>query len=263
MKGSIYIEKISGDADKPGLVMLHGWAMHSGLMKQLAEQLSEQFNIYLVDLPGHGLSKLSGATFDITAIANDVYAALSEMLKGKTNWLGWSLGGLVAMKIAELFPDSVNKLLLLASTPAFVKQPGWQHAVEKQVFENFARELQNDPRSTISRFLSLQVRGAEDSRQTLKKLREMVFAKDIANQATLVEGLTILEQTDLRQVFNDLKVSSLLLGGERDTLVPQTALFELANNENVEASIIKKAGHAPFLSHPGQCAEEIIRFCHV
>lgn len=260
---SIYIETIGSGTGKPDMVMLHGWAMHGGLMKGLAEELSDQFCVHLVDLPGHGHSQLNGTGFDITSIANEVFNQVSVKVAGKATWLGWSLGGLVATMIAELFPQQVSKLVLLASTPAFVKQSGWDHAVDKQVFENFASDLQKDLQATITRFLSLQVRGTEDSRQTLKILREIVFARDIASEGVLREGLGILEQIDLRNSLHRLTMPALLLGGERDTLVPQSALITLANNNgSIKTSIIEKAGHALFLSHPQQCAKAITGFCH-
>ena len=260
---SIYIETIGSDTGKPDIVMLHGWAMHGGLMKGLAEELSDQFRVHLVDLPGHGHSQLNGTGIDITSIANEVFNQFSVKVPGRATWLGWSLGGLVATRIAELFPQQVNKLVLLASTPAFVKQPGWDHAVDKQVFVNFANDLEKDLQATITRFLSLQVRGTEDSRQTLKTLREIVFARDIASEDVLREGLGILEQTDLRESLQELTMPTLLLGGERDTLVPQAALIALANNNgSIKTRIIEKSGHAPFLSHPLQCSKAITGFCH-
>lgn len=260
---SIYIETIGSDTNKPELVMLHGWAMHGGVMKGLAKRISDQFIVHLVDLPGHGNSPLNGSGFEINNLANDIYQQVSEKLTGKATWLGWSLGGLVAMKITELFSDNINNLILFASNPAFVKHEDWCYGVDKEVFENFSNELRNDLKATIIRFLSLQVRGAENSRQTLKQLREVTFSKDLADGQVLNHGLHMLQDTDLRNLFNDAKVPLLLIGGERDTLVPKSALVELSKSKNVTTSIIEKAGHAPFLSHPEQCIEEIRRFCHV
>lgn len=263
MNTSIYIETIEPGAESHDeLVMLHGWAMHSGLMKDLAEKLSNRFRVHLVDLPGHGASRSNGTPFNLPQTADDIVDAIKAKVTGKAVWLGWSLGGLVALSIAEKYPQLVSQLVLLASTPAFVKQDGWQHAVDKQVFENFSEELQDDLKATITRFLSLQVRGTEDSRQALKRLRDIVFVRGMPSQHVLTDGLTILKQTDLRQSFNHIKIPVLLLGGERDTLVPPGALHELGKHGNVETCIIDKAGHAPFLSHLNQCAEAITGFAH-
>lgn len=264
MNASIYIETLESEAADPvDLVMLHGWAMHGGLMKGLAEKLSGEFRVHLVDMPGHGASQPGDADFELGHLATAIVDSIKNKINSRAIWLGWSLGGLVVMKIAEQFPQLVHKLILLSSTPAFVKSNDWPHAVEQQVFENFADDLQSDLKATITRFLSLQVRGADDSRQTLKRLREILFTRELANENRLQEGLDILKKTDLRKLLNNIKIPLLLLGGERDTLVPQTALQTLANNNHyIEASIINKAGHAPFLSHPEQCAKAITGFCH-
>lgn len=262
MAESIYIETLASRSEKPReIVMLHGWAMHSGLLKELANDLTEEFRVHLVDMPGHGNSQQVRATLSLDNLANDIHAAVTKKVNGKAIWLGWSLGGLVATRIAELFPGSVDRLILLSSTPAFVKKNDWPHAVDKSVFQNFASELKKDLRTTLSRFLSLQVRGCDDSRQTLKQLRDIVFSKGMASENVLLDGLKILEQSDLRKPLNQLDTKVLLLGGRRDTLVPESALYEIANHrDNMRVELIDKAGHAPFLSHAQQCGKTIKEF---
>ncbi|MEO8742605.1 MAG: alpha/beta fold hydrolase, partial [Lysobacteraceae bacterium] len=41
----------------PPLVLIHGWAMHSGLFGALLDRLAERRTLHLVDLPGHGRSR--------------------------------------------------------------------------------------------------------------------------------------------------------------------------------------------------------------
>jgi pimeloyl-ACP methyl ester carboxylesterase len=50
----VFVESI-GEGDP--LVLVHGWGMHGGLMRDLAMDLSENFQVFVVDLPGHGRSK--------------------------------------------------------------------------------------------------------------------------------------------------------------------------------------------------------------
>ena len=45
-----------GAGGSPDLVLLHGWAMHSGVWRGVRDRLAEHFRLHLVDLPGHGLS---------------------------------------------------------------------------------------------------------------------------------------------------------------------------------------------------------------
>ena len=48
--------KISTSGQGPELLLLHGWAMHSGIWGGLVDSLSSEFHVNLVDLPGHGLT---------------------------------------------------------------------------------------------------------------------------------------------------------------------------------------------------------------
>ena len=83
----------------PDLVMLHGWGMHSAIWTDWAALLAERFRVHLVDLPGHGLSDASTA-----ASLDDWAEAVKRVAPEGAWWLGWSLGGLVAMQTARLFP---------------------------------------------------------------------------------------------------------------------------------------------------------------
>ncbi|MGB6143398.1 MAG: alpha/beta fold hydrolase, partial [Rhodanobacter sp.] len=55
---SLFIEK-AGHGPLP-LVLLHGWAMHGGVLAPLVEALEQQCTMYVVDLPGHGRSRDCG-----------------------------------------------------------------------------------------------------------------------------------------------------------------------------------------------------------
>ena len=46
--------KVAGNG--PDLVLLHGWGMNADVWDETAEQLSQQFRVHSVDLPGHGRS---------------------------------------------------------------------------------------------------------------------------------------------------------------------------------------------------------------
>ena len=54
----------------PPLVLLHGWAMHSGLWAPLLPRLAERYRVHPVDLPGHGHSApVAPYTLDAVAAA--------------------------------------------------------------------------------------------------------------------------------------------------------------------------------------------------
>ena len=105
----------------PDLVLLHGWAMHSGIWGSVRDQLAQRFRLHLIDLPGHGLSPLS-ETGTLEHWAEIVAGTLPE----RCVLGGWSLGGRVAMELALREPQRVEKLVLLATTPCFAKLSDWE-----------------------------------------------------------------------------------------------------------------------------------------
>jgi len=237
--------------DGPDLVLLHGWGMHSGVWSSWAKQLCQRFRLHLVDLPGHGDSPCQGQ-----GELEDWATAVREVVPEQAWWLGWSLGGLVALAAAGIHPGVIRGLTLLATTPRFVVTADWKQAVNAQVFDRFAEQLQADVERTLLRFLSLQVKGAEHSGETLRCLRSELRKKARPDGEALSTGLRFLQQADMRHVLAAPEIPLFWLLGERDTLVPADVRHEFPA---IQSAVITGAGHAPFLSHPDQCAGEIKR----
>lgn len=240
----------------PDLMMVHGWGLHGGIWKPLLPLLEAHFRVTCVDLPGHGRSDWQGEeTLDAMA------GALLSVAPAGAAWLGWSLGGLVAARAALLAPTRVNALIEIASSPCFVRRPGWQSAMLPVLLDTFADELAEDYARTLDRFLALQVRGSENSTAALKMLHALMLLQGEPNADALRAGLELLRTTDLRDRLGKIECPVLLLAGERDTLVPVSAmraagkLFHAA-----QLQVIDGAGHAPFIAQPEQVAEKITKF---
>ena len=90
---SLHIETL-GRGPVP-LVLLHGWAMHGGVLSPLVDALADRCTMYVVDLPGHGYSRHCGLPLEPSACAAAIAQATPPAL-----WLGWSLGGLIALTAA-------------------------------------------------------------------------------------------------------------------------------------------------------------------
>ena len=229
----------------PDLVMVHGWGMHSGVWSDWADTLAGRFRVHLVDLPGHGRSD-----FTVGCSLDDWSAALAEVVPDGAFALGWSLGGLVMQNLARLAPQKLGALVLVASTPRFVRAPDWPCAVEGAVFSQFAAELEQSVERTLVRFLSLQVRGSEGGGDLLRRLRVPLKAHPYPRPAALRAGLHLLEDGDLRELPPPAAAPYWLFG-ERDTLVPVAVRHCVPGRHRVIAG----AGHAPFLSHPRECSD--------
>lgn len=239
----------------PDLVLLHGWGLHAGIWEPVIESLSARFRLHLYDLPGHGRSA-SAQGFTLESVC----AALAESAPAQAHWLGWSLGGMVALAFAALHPQRVARLALAASNPQFVASEDWPQAMAPEVLADFARALREDYAATLNRFLGLVARGAPDN-AVLRRLRQEVKAAPAPTLEGLRSGLEILRAADLRRQLVELPMPTLLLAGTRDTLVPVAALRDLAERyPQLRLQEFAQAGHAPFISHPQAFVAALVEF---
>jgi pimeloyl-[acyl-carrier protein] methyl ester esterase len=235
----------------PALVLLHGWALHSGVWGDATTgvrvRLAQRYTLHLIDLPGHGRNAGVAPASDVGGLAAQVLAAAPP----RAHWLGWSLGGVVALAAALAAPQRIAKLVLTASTPRFVQAPGWPQAQTEAAVARFEARLRSDHHGVVRDFLALQVLGDERAQATLHELKARVLDGGGPAPAALAAGLAVLRATDLRSAAPALAVPLLGISGTMDRLTPAAALEWLCRTvPDGRHLALARSAHAPFLSHP-------------
>lgn len=242
--------------DEAPMLLIHGWAMHGGMWRTVAEKLARHFRVLAVDLPGHGESEAL-ANADLDTVVDTLSARFGEPL----NICGWSLGGQVALRWAMRYPQQVQRLMLVASTPSFVRRDGWSHAMSVELLLEFSAALQRHYALTLKRFLALQVRGGERERELLAAFRDILFSRGEPDLDALQGGLEILRTCDLRNALPFITQPALIVAGECDALAPMEASQYMAQQMPfAELVRIRGAAHAPFLSHADEFIMHLVRF---
>ena len=247
---------ITTDGHGRDIVLIHGWAMHAGIFASLADRLAAQFRVHRVDLPGHGAHHgYAPGVLDPGICARAIADATPP-----APWLGWSLGGLVALQAALDDPAHVHGVIAVACSPRFVVAADWPHGVATSVFGEFAAALESRYEAAIERFLALETLGSPNAREELRMLKAEVFARGAPLPEALREGLAILDRCDLRSALPELRVPSLWIGGRRDRLVMPAAMRWAAAQCTSSDYLELAAGHAPFLSHAEEMSAAIRHF---
>lgn len=236
----LYIEH-HGHGDRH-IVLLHGWAMHGGIFAPLTAALAEHFRVHVVDLPGHGYSREVSVPLALDACTDAIAAATPP-----ATWLGWSLGGLLALHAARRHCDQVRALAMLCASPRFTRAADWPHAVDADVFRQFGAALKDDFRGTINRFLSLEAMGSVRAHDEARQLRTEIFARGEPDSRVLQQGIDLLCNSDLRDSLPHIEKSSVWIAGRRDRLVPAAAMADSAAQCGGHHVNVEHAGHAPFI----------------
>jgi len=248
------IQSYQQGAGEP-ITLIHGWGMNSAVFEPLIPLLTKQFEVIRVDLPGCGLTPwVEGADFDAQV------DTLSRVLPDSAV-LGWSMGGLYALRLSRLYPQRFKKLMLLSCNPCFVQRPDWLTAVDASVFNEFSSDLGADWRATIRRFLGLQVRGSGQARQLIRQISELLMQGGAPNPEAMRFGLELLLKHDARNELAELEVPVMSILGQNDTLVPVELAQQLhLVNHLIRVECLARSAHAPFLSHTDKVADLISEF---
>ena len=238
------------------VVMLHGWAMHTGVWREFSQALAARHQVVCLDLPGHGLSA-DISPYTLESVVDAVYAQLPEQA---CVLVGWSLGGNIALRLAEKYPQRVKAVVLIASNPHFMQSKSWP-GMPAQLLQEFVANLQNNCRQTLLRFMSLQVQGRPDVRASLKQIKRAMQECAAPETEVLLAALQVLQTVDQRETLRSLNLPVLMIFAGQDTLVP-VSVGEACQllSPQLELHIIPDAGHLPFISDQKHLLDLLLDF---
>jgi pimeloyl-ACP methyl ester carboxylesterase len=105
----------------PPIVLLHGWTMTHQVWDQQVLDLGARHRLILPDLRGHGDSDKPLRGYELDRHAADIDALISRLELGPVTLVGWSFGGMTAMRVAAAYPDRVHGLVLInAAGPKYL-----------------------------------------------------------------------------------------------------------------------------------------------
>lgn len=245
-------------AAAPELVLLHGWGLHSVVWDPVVPDFLEHFQVTVIDLPGMGRSPLPRQGLQ----RDDLVRRLLAVAPARAVWMGWSLGGELALAVAAQAPQRVSALALVATNACFLQREDWPCAMPAAVFRQFSELFAEDGDGTLFRFLALQCRGSERMKEDIRFLQEIVYLQGLPAPRALREGLDLLATLDLRHELATLQQPVQLILGATDYLVPAAAGDALkALQPALSLAVIEGSGHAPFLAQPALFLAAFHDFC--
>lgn len=241
----------------PDLVFLHGWGFDSRVWQPVAEALSDSFSVRCIDLPGYGASRDA----PITSFDESVAAVLKQIPAGAT-LVGWSLGGMVALACARREPARLGGLVLVATTPSFVRRDGWIQGMPPLMLGGFKVALRADLLGLLQHFAGLMNHGDQNARDLTRLFKRLGKTDEPIDEALLL-GLDWLRDIDLRDALPAIGTPTLLIQGDADPLMPIGAAQAMAEAlPQARLETFPGVAHVPFFGDPArfvQCLRDFAR----
>jgi pimeloyl-ACP methyl ester carboxylesterase len=242
----------------PPLLLVHGFGGAAWNFTEMQPFLVGR-RLIVPDLPGHGGSTPLPAAATLRGFAD----ALVPLLEGPVDVFGHSLGGVVALRLAERHPELVRRIVLAA--PAGISSASRRGEVMLglagivQPGRRAGRRVDRIARSRLLRHLvfgRFEVSNADTltERGVYGLLRGTVLHTD-----TLGAGLA-LARDDPRQELQRVEAPVLVLFGARDQQVPLEDGFEYTRRLGGELRLIADCGHLLIAERPEVCARAATEF---
>lgn len=228
------------------IYFIHGWGVGPGVWSTFINELNYQGQVQTPGLPGYDLK--SKQKDNKKHRIDTMVEQIADQISANAILVGWSLGGMIAIKLAEYKKNLINTLVLLASTPCFVKKPDWSHGVDITRLRMISSNLKQDTSGVLQTFISETAIGDPAPKNTIRILQEHTLHETQCIEA-LSDGLEILKNEDLRHNMNKLTCRTGMILGKNDRLIPvATGESVIRSSPATRLVTIENAGHAPFIS---------------
>lgn len=239
---SIHYE-VDGAADVPWLVFSSSLATDLTMWDEQAAYFSNSYRVLRYDQRGHGRSDAPAQRYSFETLIADVLALMNELRIERAHFCGLSMGGAIAMGLAQSNPGRVDRVIICdspcASTPESARQ--W----EERIAIARAQGMSALADSTIARWFPAETFAAKPA--YLMKIRQMILTTPVNG---FIGCAATLADHDFRSSVRTVTRPVLFLAGEKDgtTLAAMRQMQSaLVGSQFVE---IPGAGHICNLEQP-------------
>jgi 3-oxoadipate enol-lactonase len=227
----------------PPLVLLHCLGVDHRFW-DFARPLVQGFTLYRYDLPGHGISPVPHSAYTIADLSDQLAAVMEKNAIARAHIGGISLGGLIAQDFAARYPERVDRLALIDTTPRYTDEMRRMWAERAGTARSKGVAIMVD--ALLGIWFSKQAiaqNGASVSyvRETLTHCNGEAYA--VACEA--------LAAADLRAALGSIRAKTLVVCGDDDIPSFLDAARQLAGSiPDARLEWISGARHASILEKP-------------
>jgi pimeloyl-ACP methyl ester carboxylesterase len=242
------------------VVFLHGFCESKEIWREFIPPFTERYHVIVPDMPGFGKSQGNTRYHRIDDMAGEIHTLLLNLDVQKCVIIAHSLGGYVALALAEAHPEVVQGLGLFHST-------AYADSEEKKHTRNKTAEFID--KKGVEPFIENFVPGLF-YKDRHPELRERIdWVKQLAVQTPRETAVAVTkamrDRPDRTQVLQQLEVPVLFIAGEADEAVPlagSEAQFSLPKEPVVH--ILPETAHMGMFERPQETrkmVEEFIARC--
>lgn len=238
------------------LLLMHGIG---GNRTNWADQIAgfaEHFHVVAWDARGYGGSDDYEGPLNFSDYTEDVVRVLDHFGARKAHIAGLSMGGRIAMDLAEKFPDRILSLTLIDTHPGF----GHLSEEKKAEFIRLRKEplVNGKEPKDIAEPVARTLVGPKASEEAYQRL---VASMTALHKESYIKSIEATVMSANHDKLEEIRVPTHVVVGEDDRLTPPEIGRHIADRiEGAELTIIPDAGHLVNIEQPGAFNKAVLSF---
>lgn len=242
-------EPVDGDT----IVLIHGFGANKDNWTRLARELSNEFNVYAIDLPGHGDSSKA---LDLGYRFEDQVGHLSQILAAldieKSHMMGNSMGGAITALYAATYPSEVLTAVLFDPAGIF----DYDSELVELVMEG-DNPLIPAKKGDFKRLIDFALEKKPFVPWPIYDvMEERAIANRDVNQVIFAAIRDSGYESDFRNAITRIDAPVLLIWGKEDRVINyRNADVFVAQIPDARSVLLEGVGHAPMVEVPEESAQ--------
>jgi len=245
-----YEDSAPNDTQKPVIVFAHGLLWSSQMYEKQVAYFKSDYRCIAFDFRGQGQSQITKSGYDMESLTEDTLGLLAALEVDKYHFVGLSMGGFVAQRIAINHPERLLSLTLLETSadPEDPKNVPQYRKLVKAIRWLGIKRVSNKvmPIMFGSTFLADKLRKS-DRKQWLTMLQGN-------RKGGVIKATTgVIERTGTYEQLGEITTPTLIIVGDEDAATPyaksERMHFAIAGSK---LAVIKGAGHTSTVEEPDQ-----------
>jgi 2-succinyl-6-hydroxy-2,4-cyclohexadiene-1-carboxylate synthase len=254
---------VEDQGNGPPLVLLHGFTGSAASWTSVSSELASDHRVIAIDLIGHGASSspVDPSRYEFDQALHDLAEVTAQLGVTHAAWLGYSLGGRLALGMALDYPNRVSSLALVSAT-AGIHDEHERHQraeadgvmarrIEEAGIEAFVADWERLPIWESQRALPDEVSRAQ---------RDIRLGHSAVGLANSLQGMGQGAQPSYWDRLGDIEVPVLLMAGALDRKYVGIAGQMGVRIVDATLSVVPDAGHAVHLERPREFVDDVRAF---
>jgi pimeloyl-ACP methyl ester carboxylesterase len=237
------------------VLLIHGFCETHEIWNDFAKALAESFEVFSIDLPGFGESPLPPTPFSIHEIGGTILTWINQSNIRSPFLVGHSLGGYLALSMAEQAQQKISGLCLFHSTP-------YPDNDEKKSNRN--RVIEFVRKNGVDPFVDTFVPGLFNDKKHPAIPGVYKIARKTSQETLLAYSSAMRDRPSSIEFLRKIEKPVLTLAGQKDSIVmAETALEYGRLAKRSAVHILENTGHMGMLERPEEATRILSDFISV